>query len=90
VQLALSAIEVAEEEEEEAANPDVKYNFDRAESSMSSMRDSLGAAYARNGQFDLAIATMKDLLSSIGGKDGRYSVFRKRLATYEKGQVYQL
>ena len=87
VQLALRALEISKEE---ANNLDLKDNFDRSESSLSSMQDTLAAAYARNGQFDLAIETMKDLLSSTGGKSGQYSVFKKRLTTYEKGNAYQL
>jgi TPR repeat protein len=87
VQLALSAIEISKEE---ARNPELKDKFGKVESSMNSMLDTLGAAYARNGQFDLAISTMQDLLSSVRGKGGRYSVFKRRMADYEKGRAYQL
>jgi TPR repeat protein len=86
IELALMAIKISKEE---AILPERKDNFDRTENSMNSMHDSLAAAYARDGQFDLAVATLESLLLSLESEGGQNLVFKRRLALYQEGKAYQ-
>lgn len=52
--------------------------------------DTLAAAYARSGQFDLAVATMERVLSSLTKSSAEREKFNKRLNRYRNGIPSQL
>ena len=52
--------------------------------------DSLAAAYARTGQFDLAIRTLEELLVGLPAGSPNAASYKRRMAIYSKGIPLQL
>jgi len=83
IKLALSAISTVNNSVD---NKRQKDNFNQSKNALISMKDSLAAAYARNGQYELAVETMEALLYSLGV--GARPAFKRRLELYKKNSPY--